>query len=490
MGKKDDKDLEKGKGSGAGSGSIFDRLNELQMNDAKSRDREQGNILPSDSLKKLQAERESTKKSAPAPSQSSPSAQNKPAQKDSAKPAKGESPAPKKPEKPKANIFDDARKKEILGLANTLDAYQSRYDKDLKIDKKCDRIIDSEKIDYRPLLLRANEKAVAKMGDAEIVEMTTLLHEALSSAQKAYRARATRLDQTVGVRAKFEIEKKEKKLNRKLSEVEKWDLKNELLLEASDVKGRKSGVLFIVILLLAVALLIGLGIGIWYYYVSTLSEPLTGKVSVTMDFDRDTWYEYDIDESSYKNRKINPGDTINPNIVLRNSAQIEGGISSEGDPLMLRFRASVKMDGVTLNGAIHVVPKVPEDDTNNLSSTHYWIKYDADKEAELNSPVTIDDGWFYYSNYLGYGEAISLIDSITFDGEMFTEEFAGKTLEVVVEVQAVSRAHRDLILERRGFDVDDEGQAVLTEGETSDLDPNTYWVFAPEEWRRVILTLS
>lgn len=381
----------------------------------------------------------------------------------------------------KINPILASRRQDAATLFKELKQLQKERDKQREIDKAKGKVYANEEFDVNDVLDRAKKLRIENGTEQEYLELIEAEKRAKREAQKAAAARQARIEAEREMRARRAIAEKERELDRPLTEEEIAELRNRLLLEEAAEneahEKKKKRILFIIIFILCILFALAMAAGVWMFYDNVINIPTDGTVRVSIKIDDSTWYDYDIDEGAFKDKVVEPGDTIYPNIVVRNSYQVEGDGLGSWDYIFVRFRAYMTVDGKLLPKALIVDP------ANSVSEK--WFVYDKSVEDNLtdlsgNPIITTGDGWFYLGGLLAPNQAVSLVNSITFDGEYVGNEVANKQCNIVIEVQAMSYRYANYVMDR---------ESILSNGDLTYIpqdqaDPNLYWVKAPEAWVR------
>lgn len=217
-------------------------------------------------------------------------------------------------------------------------------------------------------------------------------------------------------------------------------------------KKKRKGFFWILFIILLIGITIGTGVLVFFSREWGNSGYEYVRISVNMDNAFDEFF--DIDETGEAiPRLINPGDSFNLRIVARNSNDIEGDEGAENwYPVYLRFSVWLEIDGVKYPNFVQISPN--EEDFMTFDPLVEQNYYNYNNEQV----VSVDDGYYYYTDKLDPNNELVLIESITFNPEDITEMIGGMVADLVVEV-----------------DVLDEFSAILNR------DP---WIYAPEEWVR------
>jgi len=147
--------------------------------------------------------------------------------------------------------------------------------------------------------------------------------------------------------------------------------------------------------------------------------------------------------------KITPGDSFDLQIIARNSKNVLGDTDAPvWNPIYVRFRIWIAIDGVEKQDFVEVNP-----------NSNAWMRYDREvEETYLNDQglplVTIDDGYYYYKGMLQPNQQVTLINQLTFSLDAITEEVAGKSAVLFVQVEVL-----------------EDSFAI-----------GTFWVNAPHQW--------
>ncbi len=390
----------------------------------------------------------------------------------------------KKPEnqKEKHNTLNNA-KQDAESLLQELEKIQRQRNAQKQVEK-AETKPKKDKFDVGAVLARAKQLRIENGTEQEyleLIEAEKKAKEQLEKEQKEEQEKQAKLQAEREAREKKAIKAKQKELDRPLTEEEIIQLKNKLLLEEAaqneEKKKKKKKFLFLLILLLCLLFAAVLALGIWYFYDKIVDTSEDGSVRVSIKIDDTTWYDYDIDEGAFKDKVVEPGDSIYPNIVVRNSNKVEGDGSGIWDSILLRFRAYMLVDGKLLPNSLIIEPI--------SSSTEKWYTYDKRVEDTLidlsgNPIVTESDGWYYLGGLLGPNQAVGLVNSITFNGETVGNEVAGKQCSIVIEVQAISKLYVNNIIDRECITPDGE----IVSMPIDQADTSLYWVKAPEAWIR------
>ena len=127
-------------------------------------------------------------------------------------------------------------------------------------------------------------------------------------------------------------------------------------------------------------------------------------------------------------REINPGDTIPLRATVRNSTDIGGDLTEEGEfppAIYVRFKLVLILDYKERYDIM--VPTMSD----------RWYKYDAETEGSMSGGVKEDDHYYYYKGSLAYMQPEELFSEILFDGNVITCDDGGKYGQIQVKVESV-----------------------------------------------------
>jgi len=127
-------------------------------------------------------------------------------------------------------------------------------------------------------------------------------------------------------------------------------------------------------------------------------------------------------------REINPGDTIPLRATVRNSTDIGGDLTEEGEfppAIYIRFKLVLILDYKERYDIM--VPTMSD----------RWYKYDAETEGSMSGGVLEDDHYYYYKGSLAYMQPEELFSEILFDGNVITCDDGGKYGQIQVKVESV-----------------------------------------------------
>ena len=201
--------------------------------------------------------------------------------------------------------------------------------------------------------------------------------------------------------------------------------------KASSIKTIVAIVLVVILILLAIAFII-----------------VIGRTNKTPEEDYDMRLSMQIENKSSLSiitetgleqlREINPGDKIPLRASVKNSNEIGGDITEEGDAppaIYVRFRLVLILDYEERYDIM--IPTMPD----------RWYKFDPEVESTMVGGRKDDDHYYYYKGYLNYNQPEELFSEIEFSGDAITVEDGGKYGQIQVKVESIE-ANLDNILSR------------------------------------------
>lgn len=180
------------------------------------------------------------------------------------------------------------------------------------------------------------------------------------------------------------------------------------------------------IILLILVLLAGIGVAI-YFFAKNKSDitggnqiKLSTKLSEELDLE-----EGPASENSIYFKKIYPGNKFPVVVGVRNADSYTGDPTDEGENIYIRYKISLIMGGVEYTDV--VMPTIDNAVAEN------WHIYNQEEELESYSW----DGFYYYYGFLKPQQSLNLFNEIAFSFEKTTNEFGGKSAQIVISVEAI-----------------------------------------------------
>lgn len=127
-------------------------------------------------------------------------------------------------------------------------------------------------------------------------------------------------------------------------------------------------------------------------------------------------------------REINPGDKIPLRATVRNSSDIAGDLTQEGDvppAIFVRFKLVLILDYEERYDIM--IPTMSDQ----------WHKYNAEIENSIAGGVAYDDHYYYYKGTLSYMQPEELFNGVEFSGEAITCDDGGKYGQIQVKVESI-----------------------------------------------------
>lgn len=184
---------------------------------------------------------------------------------------------------------------------------------------------------------------------------------------------------------------------------------------------KRIGIILLILILLA-------GVGVAIYFFAKNKSDITGgsqiklstKLSEELDLEQGS-----ASEQSIYYKKIYPGNKFPIVVGVRNSDVYTGDATDEGENIYIRYKISLILGGVEYTNV--VVPTIDNMEAEN------WHVYNPEEELENYTW----DGYYYYYGLLKPQQSLALFNEIGFSFENTTNEFGGKSAQIVISVEAI-----------------------------------------------------
>ena len=255
-------------------------------------------------------------------------------------------------------------------------------------------------------------------------------------------------------KADTRLDKRAKSLKKYGREFEKWrksqevDEEEEIEGDVRVKEGRNSERVVTIALTLVVIMILSIFLLFYCNIIVPNDNYDDGRVRISVEIEKDPFTEIDIN-GNVREKVLFPGDYIDFEIKATNAYNITGDNATAfiWDSIFVRFKMFLRIDGVNYESVrVNINNTGPRDAPVIIPTMDMSLfqTYDAEKESQYIDPikqapiVEASDGYYYYNGILGHNETLILCEGVLLNGDAIIPEFAGKRVELVVEIDAAT----------------------------------------------------